>query len=165
MLSSLKSLVSWQQSTCEEAIAPLVTRGLRRIRELGAQHAAEGHRFREVFVMMQTQGPRWIPAICEYIDGHVHEPMKVSQLAAVAKVHPVYFSRTFKASCGMSVLRYVRQRRVVAAASAMGKKPVRLADVANQFGFADQAHFSRAFRQEFGASPSKYRSGATSTAA
>lgn len=106
--------------------------------------------------MKQRQGPQWIPAIREYIEAHVHEPIKVSQLAAVANVHPVYFARAFKASCGMSVLRYIRQRRVSAAAAVLGKKPVRLVDVANQFGFADQSHFTRVFREEFGASPSKF---------
>jgi transcriptional regulator GlxA family with amidase domain len=104
------------------------------------------------------RGPRWVPAIREYIDAHVHEPIKVSQLAALVNVHPVYFARAFKSSCGMSVLRYVRQRRVVAAsATMMSSSPVRLVDLANQFGFADQAHFSRVFREEFGASPSKFR--------
>ncbi len=107
--------------------------------------------------MMLKQGPAWIPAICAYIDAHVHEPIKVTQLAALANVHPVYFARAFKASSGTSVLKYVRQRRVMAAAMLMGKKPIRLVDVANQFGFADQAHFSRVFREELGATPSKFR--------
>ena len=114
--------------------------------------------------MMLKQGPRWIPSICEYIDMHVHEPIKVSQLAALANVHPVYFARAFKASCGMSVLKYVRQRRVMAAAVVMENKPTRLVDVANQFGFADQAHFSRVFREEFGATPSKFRARIAATA-
>ena len=115
--------------------------------------------------MLVRQGPRWIPAICVYIDAHIHEPIKVSQLAALANVHPVYFARAFKASRGISVLKYVRQRRVMAAATAMEKRPVRLVDVANQFGFADQAHFSRVFREEFGASPSKFRARIGATAA
>jgi transcriptional regulator GlxA family with amidase domain len=103
------------------------------------------------------QGPRWMPMVQEYIEAHVHEPLRVSQLAELANVHPVYFARVFKAKSGMSVLRYVRQRRVLAASATMlAKKPVRLVDVANQFGFADQAHFSRVFREEFGASPSKF---------
>jgi AraC-like DNA-binding protein len=104
------------------------------------------------------QGPRWMSTACEYIEVHIHEPIKVSQLAALAQVHPVYFARVFKASSGMSVLRYIRQRKVLEATAAMmAKKPVRLVDVANQYGFADQAHFSRVFREEFGASPSKFR--------
>jgi AraC family transcriptional regulator len=114
--------------------------------------------------MMLKQGPRWIPAICAYIDAHVQEPIKVSQLAALVNVHPVYFARAFKASCGMSVLKYVRQRRVMAAVVLMENKPVRLVDVANQFGFADQAHFSRVFREEFGATPSKFRAMVASAA-
>ncbi len=113
--------------------------------------------------MMLKQGPSWIPAICAYIEANIHEPLKVSQLAALANVHPVYFARAFKSSCGISVLKYVRQRRVMAAATAMENKPVRLVDVANQFGFADQAHFSRVFREEFGASPSKFRAKAAGT--
>ena len=114
--------------------------------------------------MMLKQGPPWVPAICAHIDAHIHEPIKVSQLAALANVHPVYFARAFKASCGMSVLKYVRQRRVMAAATVMENKPMRLVDVANQFGFADQAHFSRVFREEFGASPSKFRARIGATA-
>jgi AraC-like DNA-binding protein len=102
------------------------------------------------------QGPYWLETVRQYIDLHVHETIRVSQLAALANVHPVYFSRKFKESAGVSVLRYVRQRKVLAASDMMKKPSVRLIDVANDLGFADQAHFSRVFRAEFGASPSKY---------
>jgi transcriptional regulator GlxA family with amidase domain len=101
-------------------------------------------------------GPKWLATVLEYIEAHVHERIRVTDLAALAKVHPVYFARVFKASAGVSVLRYIRQRRVFAASIAMNAKSIRLADVANEFGFADQAHFSRVFRQELGASPSKF---------
>jgi AraC-like DNA-binding protein len=104
------------------------------------------------------QGPRWMPIVRAYIESHVHEPLRVAQLAELANLHPVYFARVFKAKSGMSVLRYVRQRKVMAASATMTRKePVRLVDVANEFGFADQAHFSRVFREEFGASPSEFR--------
>lgn len=110
------------------------------------------------------QGPQWMPIVRDYIEAHVHEPLRVSQLAELANVHPVYFARVFKAKSGMSVLRYVRQRKVRAAsATMMGEKRVRLVDVANEFGFADQAHFSRVFREEFGASPSKFRASQSTT--
>jgi AraC-like DNA-binding protein len=38
-----------------------------------------------------------------------------------------------------------------------GRNPVSIAEICDRRGFADQAYFSRIFKQQFGASPRDYR--------
>lgn len=70
-----------------------------------------------------------------------------------------YISSLFEEE-GTSLMRYVWQRRLENCRKDM-QNPVytgqRLTEIAFRWGFTDAAHFSRAFKQQFGCSPSEYR--------
>jgi AraC-like DNA-binding protein len=54
----------------------------------------------------------------------------------------------------------VRQQRLQRCADDLRNSAltiVNLTDIAHQWGFSDSAHFSRAFKGEFGQTPSHYR--------
>jgi AraC family transcriptional regulator len=80
----------------------------------------------------------------------------VATLAVIAAVHPTHLLRTFRRYHGMTISNYVRQRRVdnARAAVARGQRPLSM--IAVDAGFADQSHFTRAFRQAFGETPGQY---------
>lgn len=62
--------------------------------------------------------------------------------------------RAFKQATGLSVKAMARIMRLHSVLSRIAHAPVRsLADLANEFGFADQAHLNREFRQLAGLSP------------
>ena len=63
----------------------------------------------------------------------------------------------FKQKMGVSVYRYITQRRLIAAKSLI-EQGQPLEDVALKVGFSDYSSFYRAFKQEFGISPRRYRS-------
>ncbi len=78
----------------------------------------------------------------------------VDRVAAVAGLSPSRFQHLFTAEVGVPFRRYRRWQRLrsairVAAAGAS------LTEAAYAAGFADQAHFTRAFRATFGAPPSR----------
>ena len=72
-------------------------------------------------------------------------------------VHPVLLARAFRTYFGTSPGRYLRRLRLDWAAAELLATQRRLADIALQAGFADQSHFTRAFRRHTGLTPGQYR--------
>lgn len=69
---------------------------------------------------------------------------------------------------GDTVFRYIMRKRLERSATdllAPGADSRTITDVAFKWGFVDAAHFSRAFRGQYGMSPSEYRNGGGAAAA
>jgi AraC family transcriptional regulator len=79
--------------------------------------------------------------------------LAVEDLARAAGMSPSHFSRQFRAAVGVSPYRYLLRRRVERARDMLVAGSHRLGDIALAVGFADQAHFSRAFKQLLGMPP------------
>jgi AraC-like DNA-binding protein len=77
-----------------------------------------------------------------------------AQAASAAGLSASRFQHLFTAEVGVPFRRYRLWQRLRAAirAAAAGAS---LTDAAHAAGFADQAHFTRAFRRTFGAPPSR----------
>jgi AraC-like DNA-binding protein len=75
------------------------------------------------------------------------------QLARIVAVSPHHLSRIFKAETGETISRYRNRLRVRLAMERLAEGDDRLARLAGDLGFADQAHFSRVVRSEVGTTP------------
>jgi AraC family transcriptional regulator len=93
----------------------------------------------------------------DYIDRHITGPILVSDLCALVRLSEAHFSRSFKRTLGRSPHAFVLRRRLEFAAQFMLQTDLPLIDIALQCGFADQAHFSKQFRQANGLNPSAWR--------
>ena len=99
--------------------------------------------------------------VIDYIEACLTEDISLSDLALVAGLSKFHFSRTFKQAFGLTPHRYLMQRRVERAAlflktEVLKKESLAIAQVAHQFGFADQSHFTRAFKQIKGLTPRQF---------
>lgn len=83
------------------------------------------------------------------------DKISLSQLAEIAGMSRYHFVRTFSAMVGMPPHAYQNQLRIQHAAR-LAAKGMSMADIALACGFADQAHFNRAFKATHGVSPSRY---------
>jgi AraC family transcriptional regulator len=83
--------------------------------------------------------------------------VRITELAASARLSKAYFSRAFKAHFGRSPMRYVLEKRIARAQRLMLESNDRLSEVAQACGFTDQAHLCRVFRRLVGASPRTWR--------
>jgi len=92
-----------------------------------------------------------------YIDSHITGRILVSELCALVRLSEAHFSRSFKRTFGESPHAFVLRRRLEFAAQYMLQTDVPLCDIALRCGFADQAHFSKQFRQANGLNPSAWR--------
>ena len=64
--------------------------------------------------------------------------------------------RQFRRRCGTSPYHYSVMRRLDRSRRLIGRNE-RLAAIAADYGFADQAHFSRTFKAVYGITPGQYR--------
>jgi AraC family transcriptional regulator len=93
----------------------------------------------------------------DFIDSHITGPILVCDLCGLFRLSEAHFSRSFKRTFGESPHAFVLRRRLEFAAQYMLQTDVPLCDIALRCGFADQAHFSKQFRQANGLNPSAWR--------
>jgi len=91
-----------------------------------------------------------------YIDKHIKEEMNVEKLAEKAGFSPYYFCRIFQCGVGVSIMEYVRNRRLAYAASELNSG-CKILSIAVDYGFETHSGFSKAFRRYFGCPPEIYR--------
>jgi len=71
--------------------------------------------------------------------------------------HPVYVARAFRVQFGRSIGVYARDLRLARAARLTRRTAQPLADIANECGFSDQAHFTRWMKSRMGLTPGEMR--------
>jgi len=91
------------------------------------------------------------------ISEEVGRPVSNLQLAKACGLSLRAFERQFRASYRCTPQHYVRQLRVRMSCHALVNSRKSLAEIATEFGFADQSHFSREFRSFQGETPRSYR--------
>ena len=85
------------------------------------------------------------------------ESVPLAALAEDAKLSPWYFCRAFKQSTGLSPHRWMREQRLDRARRLLAEEHRSLTSIAIDLGFASLSHFSAAFKQAMGISPTAYR--------
>ena len=94
--------------------------------------------------------------VIDYIEAHLTEEISLADLALVAGLSKFHFSRLFKGAIGLTPHKYVLKRRVERSLPVLKRGELSLAQVAHQFGFADQAHFTRVFKPVKGLTPKAF---------
>jgi AraC family transcriptional regulator len=100
---------------------------------------------------------RRLRRVLAYIDDRLSQDLTLTELAGVAGVSLSHLKLLFKRSVGVSVHRYVVQRRVQRATELLTHTKEPLAEVALQAGFANQSHMARWVRQSLGVTPKTLR--------
>ena len=98
-----------------------------------------------------------IEDVKRYIRDHIHEPLDRERLAAVAGFSIPHFHRVFTAQVGESAASYVRRLRMERAGRKLRMGAVDITEVALAASYDSHAAFSKAFKGQFGVSPSGFR--------
>jgi AraC family transcriptional regulator len=94
----------------------------------------------------------------EYIHEHLHEDIKLIELAAIAQISPYHFLRLFKQSTGITPHQYILQRRIDKAKYLLHESKLSIAEIGLRVGFCDQSHFTRCFKRLLGITPKQFLS-------
>jgi len=92
-----------------------------------------------------------------YIESHLAGPLTLDEISNVAGISRFHMVRAFAAATGLSVIRYVRARRLSEAARALAAGAPDILDVALNADYGSHEAFTRAFRDHFGVTPETVR--------
>ena len=95
--------------------------------------------------------------VFDYIDGHLDEPMSVEMLSGVAAFSKFHFHRQFTELFGIGIHSYIQLCRLKRASFQLAFRDTQIIDVAMASGYEGPESFARAFRKNFGQSPSGFR--------
>jgi len=100
---------------------------------------------------------RQLARVLTHIVEHLHQRVGNESLAHVAEISPTQFGHAFRESTGLSPQRWQMDARVRFAQRLMVDNPaLSLSLIALRSGFADQSHFSRAFLDILGTTPTAW---------
>jgi len=98
-----------------------------------------------------------IQRACEKVEADLSVKHSIGVLARHAGLAEHHFQRRFAVATGETVGGYLRARRLEKAALALLASRQSILDIALQIGFETHSSFSRAFKHQFGLSPSQFR--------
>lgn len=93
-----------------------------------------------------------------YVESHSRESLSLEDIARACHVSAYHLTRAFAASTGLSVMRYVRARRLSRAAQALADGADDILALALEAGYGSHEAFTRAFREQFSLTPEAVRS-------
>jgi AraC family transcriptional regulator len=111
----------------------------------------------------QSQGlpegylPSWLRSVREILDDRFSETLTLREIALQVGVHPVHLARAFRKRYRCTVGEYQRRLRIDHSSRQLIATDLSLTEIALSAGFADQAHFSRVFKERTGLTPSSFR--------
>ncbi len=97
--------------------------------------------------------------IQKYVRAHLHETIRMGDLAALLQLSPDYVGKLFREGTGYSLSEYIARQRVQELCEQINLHPEEpLAALAARVGLADIRYAQRLFRKHTGVSMSEYRS-------
>ena len=99
----------------------------------------------------------WLGTARDLMHERVPDHPSLAELAATVGRHPTHVARAFRREYGVTLAEYSRALRLDWARTQIALGETSLARVALDAGFADQSHFTRAFRCLVGVTPGRYR--------
>jgi len=100
-----------------------------------------------------------INKILVYLRTNIHcpEKLKIKNLAAQFHLSVNYIGEYFKKLTGESLQCYITQYKMNVIRQRLGFSAYSIAQIANEFGYADESHFNRQFKKQNGITPAEYR--------
>jgi AraC-like DNA-binding protein len=92
-----------------------------------------------------------------FVADNYHQSIHLSELAQLTGLTETSFSRFFKKVTNKTFITFLNEYRVQKACNLLANKNTSIADVMEQSGFVEPAHFTRIFKRYTNFSPRDYR--------
>lgn len=93
-----------------------------------------------------------------YIQDHYHQSgLSIVDISRFLEMSPSYLSKTFKHEIGETFTEFLTKLRMNKALQLLDDTNLKIYEIAQAVGYNDQTHFSKAFKKQFGVSPSDFR--------
>lgn len=92
-----------------------------------------------------------------YIDEHLHEEIRLNDLANICNVSSRSITSHFKNALNMSVPEYITRERLRESRYLLTHTDFSISEISHHFRFSSQSYFTLVFRKAFGCTPQQYR--------
>ncbi|MFR4476242.1 MAG: AraC family transcriptional regulator [Ruminococcus callidus] len=92
-----------------------------------------------------------------YIEHNFQNEITIEDIAGVCGLNRTYFGKIFKEALGKTPQEFLLNYRMLKAAELLKLTSLSIGDVGLAVGYANQMHFSRAFKNCYGVSPREWR--------
>ena len=100
---------------------------------------------------------KWVVKALLLMEQNLSRPLATDEIALRINISKRQLERLFLADTGESLQKFYRKIRLSYALWLLQNTQRSITDIAQECGFADTAHFSRAFRSAFATRPTEYR--------
>ena len=121
------------------------------------QSVPTGAQQRTLGLAPKSPGAALTEQVARYIRAHVHEPIRVRQLAAHVHLSESAFAHTYPKVAGEAPYRTILRLKMETAKRLLLQERLTVKETSGRLGFSSEFHFSRVFRQLEGLPPSAYR--------
>jgi AraC-like DNA-binding protein len=105
---------------------------------------------------VSDEGHPRLDAAAAFIRAHRSDPLSLEDICTACGLSRAYLIRAFRQHYGLTPHGYLLDQRVQLARAQL-RQGRAIAEVAQEAGFADQAHLQRAFKKHLAATPGHYR--------
>jgi AraC family transcriptional regulator len=109
------------------------------------------------------QEKNWIMSVADkalwVIERNSAQPLTLNSIAEACGVSRLHLANAFGTASGWPVMKYLKARRLSEAARQLADGAPDILTVALEFGYGSHEAFTRAFRDQFGATPEQVRNG------
>lgn len=98
-----------------------------------------------------------VTQVKRYVNEHLAEKITLQRIGEETYFSPLYCEAVFKQKTGVSIIRYVIQRRIEEAQKLLLEGTLSLKKIAETVGFEDYNYFARTFKKATGRTPREYK--------
>ena len=102
-------------------------------------------------------GNQLVRGVHEYVQTHIGEPISVVDIASRFGVSREHLTRVFAEHGATTPYQYILSSKISAACRLLHEGDLSVKEVSNKLGFANTAHFARAFKRIMRCTPNEYR--------
>lgn len=106
----------------------------------------------------------WMESISKavaYMEHKITDDITVEDVAKHINISPFYFQKGFSMLCGITVMEYIRNRRLALAGNELATGGAKVIDIAVKYGYDSPDSFAKAFARFHGTTPSMVRKDGT----
>ncbi|MCL6612652.1 MAG: helix-turn-helix transcriptional regulator, partial [Peptococcaceae bacterium] len=93
----------------------------------------------------------------DYIEEHIHNRLTMEDISGHVYLSKYHLQRIFKSLTGRGIMEYARSRKLTESLYELLHTDALIVKIAEKYGFEYEQSFTRAFKEDFGLSPSEYR--------
>lgn len=93
----------------------------------------------------------------DYIQTHLHEAIRLKDVASYVKLEPTYLSRLYKQETGDGISDYITKEKIKVAKSMLEYSDYSCTEIAEYLAYSSDSYFGKIFRRETMQTPREYR--------